>query len=118
MEYKQVQNQTEWIEETSRLRQMYEDAMPEVMNAQAAVREATYKDGAISRKMKHLMATAIAIRIGCQRCINFQPKLAIEQGATKEELLETISVAIAMGGTPSIGWAHHVIKYMEEQGIM
>ena len=40
MEYKQVQNQTEWIEETSRLRQMYEDAMPEVMNAQAAVREA------------------------------------------------------------------------------
>jgi AhpD family alkylhydroperoxidase len=116
-EYKQVQNQTEWIEESSHLRQMYEDAMPEVMKAQTAVREATYKDGVISRKMKHLMATAIAIRIGCQRCIVFQTKLAIEHGATKEEFLETISVAVAMGGTPSVGWAHHLIKYLEEQGM-
>ncbi|MFC2062966.1 carboxymuconolactone decarboxylase family protein [Chloroflexota bacterium] len=117
-EYKQVQNQTDWVEETSHLRQMYTDAMPEVMSGQDAVRDATYKDGAISRKMKHLIAMAIAIRIGCQRCIVFQPKLAIEQGATKEEILEAASVAIAMGGTPSIGWTTHIVKYLEEQGMM
>jgi AhpD family alkylhydroperoxidase len=117
MKYKQVQNQTEWFEESSYLRGLFEEAMPGMKEAQTAVREEAYRDGAISKKTKHLMAVVTAMRIGCQRCLVGQTKFAIEAGATKEELLETIEVGIAMGGTPAIGWSHHIIKYMEEQGM-
>ncbi|GAI37165.1 unnamed protein product [marine sediment metagenome] len=42
--------------------------------------------------------------------------MAVEAGATKAEVLEAVSVAIAMGGTPAIGWSWRVVKILEELG--
>jgi AhpD family alkylhydroperoxidase len=118
MDYQNVQNHTEWFEESSRLREKLEDAFPAMRDAQTAVREEAYQDGVVSKKTKHLIALGIAMRIGCQRCLVGHTKFAIESGATKEELIETMKVGIAMGGTPAIGWSHHIVKYMEEQGML
>lgn len=64
--------------------------------------EATvYPDGAISRKHKELMATAIAVLINCQSCMQWHIEAAADEGATVEELIEAIDVAIEFGAGPS-----------------
>lgn len=111
-----MESQSEWFEGYLKYRGEFEKAMPKVWEGVMALRDAVYSDGALNNKTKRLMAMAIAVRIGCTGCILGQTKLALQAGATKEEVLEAISVAIAMGGTPSVGWSWRVIKLLEELG--
>ena len=76
-------------------------AAPETMTAFRGLMRAAGKDGALDGKTKELMALGIAIAVRCQGCISFHVRQAIRKGATRAELLETIAVAIEMGGGPS-----------------
>ena len=38
----------------------------------------------------------------CDNCIAFHIKAALGRGATRDEILETLSVAVYMGGGPSV----------------
>jgi AhpD family alkylhydroperoxidase len=58
-----------------------------------------YRDGALS---KRLMAMAIAFGAGCRNCILGQSMYALETGATKEEILEVISVVVSIRGTTGV----------------
>jgi len=62
--------------------------------------EAT-KAGALDVKTKELMALAIAVAARCEGCIVHHVKQAHHHGATREELAETLAVAVEMGGGPS-----------------
>ena len=95
---------------------MYEEALPGMMGAYTALRDEAYKDGALSHKVKRLIALGIALRAGCTGCILYQTKAAVEAGATKAEVLEAVSVAIAMSGSTALGWSWRVVKILEELG--
>jgi len=41
---------------------------------------------------------------------------ALDAGATKEEILETLAVEIAMTGTTGIAWSLRVIQLLDELG--
>ncbi len=57
-------------------------------------------DGALDRKTKRLMAlSCVAVRM-CEDCVYAQAKVAKNYGATKEEILEAINVAVLIGGVP------------------
>jgi AhpD family alkylhydroperoxidase len=57
-------------------------------------------DGALDKKTKRLMALAcVAVRM-CDDCVYSQAKVAKNYGATKEEILEAINVAVLTGGVP------------------
>ena len=92
--------------------------LPEVTAAGDAVRDAVYKDGALSRKVKRLMAMAVALGLGCTPCIIGQTRLAVEAGATKEEVLEAAAVLLAMHGTSGYSESWRVVKVLEELGMM
>ena len=77
---------------------------------------AVYNDGALSGKIKRLMALALALGAGCQNCILSQTINALEKGASKEEILETISVAVSMRGTTGVGESLRVIQLLDELG--
>ncbi len=62
---------------------------------------AVYPDGAVSRKHKEMMATAIAVVINCESCMQWHIEKAAEAGATVEELIEAIDVAIEFGAGPA-----------------
>lgn len=62
--------------------------------------EAT-KAGALDKKTKVLEALGIAIAIRCEGCIVQHTKAAISLGATRDEIVETINIAVMMGGGPS-----------------
>lgn len=58
------------------------------------------EDRALDRKTKRLIALAcVAVRM-CDGCIYPQAKVAKNYGATKEEILEAIQVAVLTGGVP------------------
>lgn len=75
---------------------------PEVMGAYRKVASAASKDGALDTKTKELMALAIGISTQCEGCIVFHMRNALKAGATKDEVIDTIGVAIEMGGGPAV----------------
>ncbi|MCD6358792.1 MAG: carboxymuconolactone decarboxylase family protein [Dehalococcoidia bacterium] len=87
---------------------------PEEVAKHMAFFTAVYEDGALSSKVKRLIALGIAIRAGCTGCILAQTRRAVEAGASREEVLEVIAVTAAMGGTPSMAWSWRVIQLLDE----
>lgn len=76
-------------------------AIPDTMKAFQGLMKAASEDGVLSGKVKELMALAIAIAVRCEGCILFHVQNAIRHGATRQEVAETIAVAVEMGGGPS-----------------
>jgi AhpD family alkylhydroperoxidase len=70
--------------------------------------------GALDVKTKELLAIAIAIATRCDGCIGFHVKAAIKAGATREEVLETCSMAIYMGAGPSMIYAAETLRAFDE----
>ena len=75
--------------------------IPEVYKGFAALSGAALADGALSRKVKELMALAIGIAQGCDGCIASHAQGAARVGATREEAAEAIGVTILMHGGPA-----------------
>jgi len=94
----------------------FAESLPQVMNAVRGLTAEVYKDGALSCKIKRLMSLALALGVGCRNCILGQTMYALENGATKEEILETISVAVSMSGTTGVGESLRVIQLLDELG--
>jgi len=59
-------------------------------------------DGALSAKFKELMTLAISITSLCEGCIAVHIRGALRAGATRQEIVETIGVAVYMGGGPAM----------------
>lgn len=76
-------------------------AAPGPMRAYRGLMEAATTDGAIDPATKELMAVAIAVATQCEGCIVYHVRAAAKLGATREQLAETIGVAVEMGGGPA-----------------
>jgi alkylhydroperoxidase/carboxymuconolactone decarboxylase family protein YurZ len=111
-----MENQVNYNEERAKLLDKFIQTLPEVMAPMGAVLDVVYKDGALSNKFKRLMSLAIALRGGTTNCILAQTMSALEEGASKEEILETLSVVVAMGGTTGVAESMRVIKLLENLG--
>jgi AhpD family alkylhydroperoxidase len=111
-----MENQIEYYTETGKYRDRFDQGLP-AMASYTVFRQAVYKDGALSQKVKRLIALACGLQAGCTRCVQGQTKDAISAGATKEEVLEAVAVAIVMGGTAVSAETWRVVKVLEELGV-
>lgn len=102
--------------EREKLADMFSEALPDLIINEVEMADKVYSDGVLSTKFKRLIALAIALRAECANCILHQTLAALEAGATKEEILETISVEVAMSGTTGIAESLRVIKLLGELG--
>ena len=75
----------------------------ETLKAFGNLNETALKPGALDRKMKTLMCIAIAIATRCEYCIAGRTAQAVQEGATRQELVETASVGLLMGGSLAVG---------------
>jgi AhpD family alkylhydroperoxidase len=82
---------------------------PEVMKAFGSMAMAASAPKALDAKTKELLALGIAIATRCDDCIAFHVKAAVEHGATRDEILETLGMAIYMGAGPSVMYASHAL---------
>jgi AhpD family alkylhydroperoxidase len=76
-------------------------ASPKVLGAFGELATAATADGALTKKTKELMAVAISIVDRCEPCVAYHTQAAIKAGAGREEFVETVNVAIEMGGGPA-----------------
>jgi AhpD family alkylhydroperoxidase len=75
--------------------------------------EAAFSDGALSKKMKELIAVGISVKIDCESCMQWHIDQAATAGATMREVLEAIEVGIEMGGGPATVSARFAIEVLE-----
>jgi len=77
------------------------------------VEEKAFKDGALDKKTKELMALSISIVTKCEPCMEWHLDQALQAGAKDEAIYETIDVAIEMGGGQAGAYARFVLKALE-----
>lgn len=70
--------------------------------------------GALDPKTKELMSLAVGIGVQCEYCVLWHLDGALEAGATREEIIETLEVATLMGGGPAMTYAIHAYEILEE----
>lgn len=89
---------------------------PETEAAFVAFSQQVFAEGALSVKVKQLIAVAVAHVTQCPYCIKGHTKAALRHGASQQELMEAIWVASEMraGGA----YAHSVLalEQMEKSG--
>lgn len=88
--------------------------MPDVMAGFSSLAQASTKEGALDKKTKELIAMALAVAAHCPGCIGFHSQTLVKLKATREELLETLSMAVYMGGGPSLMYAAEALEAFEE----
>jgi AhpD family alkylhydroperoxidase len=88
--------------------------VPETMQALVEVNDKVFQEGALSTKTKELIAIAVAHATGCAYCIDIHTKNAMRQGATEEEVAETILVGVAMRASAALSHSVIAIAAMED----
>lgn len=72
------------------------DLAPDTFKAFAHFERSALAEGKLSRKLKELIAIAVAHTTGCPYCIDVHVKAGKKEGVTKEELSEAVLVATAL----------------------
>ncbi len=76
--------------------------------------EQTYRAGALDEKTKELMGLAASMVLRCDDCISYHIIQAMEKGASREELFETFSIALVVGGSIVIPHLRRAVAFLEE----
>lgn len=77
------------------------ESEPEAMKAFAALSSAATASQALDAKTKELMALAVGIAVHCDGCVAYHTRMAHTHGATRDEVSETVALALYMGGGPA-----------------
>ncbi|HEY5687451.1 MAG TPA: carboxymuconolactone decarboxylase family protein [Yeosuana sp.] len=88
--------------------------IPQVMKGFNTLHKAALVDGVLSTKTKELITLGIAITVRCDGCIAFHVQHALSSGANSQEILETIGVAVLMGGGPAVVYGCEAMEALEQ----
>lgn len=87
---------------------------PDVMKGFAALARAALEPKALDTKTKELVALGIAVATRCDACVAFHAEAAVRHGATRDEILETMGMAIYMGAGPSVMYAAQAVEAYDQ----
>ena len=88
--------------------------LPGAMGSFASLHKAATANGVLNTKTKELIALGIAVAIRCNSCIAYHVHNSLAAGATRPEILETLGVAVMMGGGPSAMYACDAVAALEQ----
>lgn len=89
---------------------------PGTMAGFSAMSKAAMDGGALSAVDKELIALAIGVAGRCDGCIGFHVKALVRLGVERAKFMETLAVAVYMGGGPSLMYAAEAVRALEEFG--
>lgn len=102
------------LNDTTANTKAFAQAHPDGANGFRAMHKAAMGEGVLSVKDKELQCIAIGIAKQCNDCIGFHVRAAIKAGATREEVAETVSVAIMMGGGPGYMYGARALQAFDQ----
>ena len=74
----------------------------------------TYKDGALELKTKELLGLVASMVLRCDDCISYHIAQCKEAGANRDELFETFSVALVVGGSIVIPHLRRAVDFLDQ----
>lgn len=86
----------------------------EAMKGFGSLAMASTAAGAIDTKTKELMALAIGIAVHCDGCVAYHTKMAHHHGASREEVCETVALAVYMGGGPAAVYGADAVRAYDQ----
>jgi AhpD family alkylhydroperoxidase len=87
---------------------------PNVMKSFSALAHAALEPKVLDIKTKELIALAISVATRCAPCIAFHAESAVKQGATRDEVMETMGMAVYMGAGPSVMYAAQAVEAYDQ----
>jgi AhpD family alkylhydroperoxidase len=98
---------------TPEIMNMMSEMNPEMFQHYKKCDDGIQEDGALPAKVKVLMSLAIMASQRCEACCESQMRSAINHGATKEEIMETMNVIFITSGAPGVAVCRRALKIME-----
>ncbi|WP_202080339.1 carboxymuconolactone decarboxylase family protein [Caldalkalibacillus salinus] len=99
MQEEPMENEVQlWLQEYKEGLGHFEEKMPEIAKRYNDFTGACFEEGALDKKMKHLIGVGISIFSQDEYCIVYHTQEALHKGATDEEILEVVGVCAAFGG--------------------
>ena len=87
---------------------------PELMKGFGDLASAATKDGVLDNKTKELIALALGVAARCDGCLGFHTQALAKLGASKQEVVEALGMAVYMGGGPSLMYAADAFSAFEQ----
>ena len=79
-----------------------------------------YREGALDVKTKELLGFVASAVLRCDDCIAYHLETCYKEGVSKEEMMETMSIATLVGGTiviPHLRRAYEFWEALEENDL-
>ena len=73
-----------------------------------------YIDGALNAKTKELMGLVASMVLRCNDCIFYHIDRSIQEGASRQELMESFNIALIVGGSVVIPHLRYAFEMMND----
>jgi len=90
------------------------ELVPDTLTAFGQLSRAAQDQGALDRKTKELIALAVSVASRCDGCIGYHARGARNAGASRQEVAESLAVAIQLGGGPSVNYAADALRAYDQ----
>jgi AhpD family alkylhydroperoxidase len=82
---------------------------PDTVRGSGQLSEAGTKTGRLDAKTRELIALAVSVTRQCDGCITVHTDAAIKHGATREEIMEALGVAITVNAGATLVYSARVL---------
>ncbi len=73
-----------------------------------------YEDGALPARTKELLGLVASLVLRCDDCVAYHLIRCKEEGVSDEEIFESLSVALVVGGSIAIPHLRRAVAFMDE----
>jgi AhpD family alkylhydroperoxidase len=100
------ENRAQLLENVGELQKLSPDTVKGYLTVSGAGRKTAHMD----EKVRQLISLAVAVTTRCDGCISIHSAEAVKAGATREELAEALSVAVAMNAGAALVYSTRAIE--------
>lgn len=86
---------------------------PDIVRGYRTLTEAGKKSDLLGAKTRELIAVAVAAVVQCDGCIAVHTEAALKNGATEEEIIEALGVAVAVKAGSALIYSTRVLDAMK-----
>lgn len=100
---------------TARTREIAQ-AEPDLVAGYQTIAKAKAGSGVLDGKTRELIALAVAVTLRCDGCIAFHTHAAKRNGASKEEIVEALGMAITVNAGATMVYSSRVLDALASEG--
>ena len=86
----------------------------EIMQGIGVLAKAEAAKGALDKKTRELIALAVAATTRCDTCIAIHASEAVKAGATRDELLEALAVAVSLNAGAALVYSSRILEAYDQ----